>query len=196
MQLIKITTVPMQYTMEVEAPRLEVTQAPNPQAQMTQKQGQMKMKSENIKVRLDTTDARRSMGIKNNTDFAASSAAAGKQAASSATAKYAQMAARMTQSPKADITQFAKENMVKSQQLQTTFLPSVGPNISWEPPNLSMQYEPATINTDWQIQKNQMNYVPGKFKMNITQYPRVKIEYIGEPNYVPPSANPNYEGKP
>ena len=27
-----------------------------------------------------------------------------------------------------------------------------------------------------------MDYIPGKFQMNITQYPKVQIEYLGEPN--------------
>ena len=41
--------------------------------------------------------------------------------------------------------------------------------------------------------QNVMNYIPGKFNFSITQYPEVKIEYLGEPVYVPKSADPNYD---
>ena len=33
----------------------------------------------------------------------------------------------------------------------------------------------------------------GELNVNVEQYPKVEIEYVGEPMYVPPSANPSYE---
>lgn len=36
-------------------------------------------------------------------------------------------------------------------------------------------------------------YVPGELNINVEQYPKVEIEYVGEPMYVPPSASPEYE---
>ena len=40
-----------------------------------------------------------------------------------------------------------------------------------------------------------MEYVPGKYQMDILQYPKITVEYLGTPTYVPPSADPNYEEK-
>ena len=37
-----------------------------------------------------------------------------------------------------------------------------------------------------------MNYIPGKFSIEILQYPKVSVEWLGSPTYVPPSADPNY----
>ena len=36
-------------------------------------------------------------------------------------------------------------------------------------------------------------YVPGELRVDVEQYPKVDIEYMGEPMYVPPSANPAHE---
>ena len=38
-----------------------------------------------------------------------------------------------------------------------------------------------------------MEFIPGNVELIVRDRPRVEIEYIGGPIYVPPSANPNYE---
>ncbi|GHU53086.1 hypothetical protein FACS1894132_04280 [Clostridia bacterium] len=44
-----------------------------------------------------------------------------------------------------------------------------------------------------QIKKTKFEYHAGKVEMNILTKPRVDVEYIGGAMYVPPSANPDYE---
>ena len=44
-----------------------------------------------------------------------------------------------------------------------------------------------------QVMPQSAVYVPGELAINVEQYPKVEIEYVGEPLYVPPSANPSYE---
>jgi hypothetical protein len=51
----------------------------------------------------------------------------------------------------------------------------------------------ASIEQNWDIEKNKMEYIPGKYHMEITQFPEVKVEYVGGMNYVPPSSAPDYE---
>ena len=72
----------------------------------------------------------------------------------------------------------------------TAFLPSADVQISWQPQELDLEYDAGSLEFDWEIMRNGMDYIPGKFQMAITQYPKVQIEYLGKPNYVPPSANP------
>jgi len=36
-------------------------------------------------------------------------------------------------------------------------------------------------------------FVPGNIEVIIKEYPRIEITYIGDPIYVPPSADPNYK---
>ena len=54
----------------------------------------------------------------------------------------------------------------------------------------------AVSYTHLDVYKRQLQspvYVPGELAINVEQYPKVEIEYVGEPLYVPPSANPSYE---
>ena len=85
------------------------------------------------------------------------------------------------------------KNQMMAQANITTgiaFIPSVGPDISWEPADLSVDFTPAQVEFEPQVQEPSARYVPGELSVNVEQYPKVEIEYMGEPMYVPPSANP------
>jgi len=56
-------------------------------------------------------------------------------------------------------------------------------NIKWLPE------QPANMN----IHDQSFRFTPANIEFTITQHPKVIIEFIGEPIYVPPSANPDYE---
>lgn len=47
--------------------------------------------------------------------------------------------------------------------------------------------------SEWVVSKNELEFVPGRFKMEITQFPEVNIEYTGGFMYVPASSDPDYE---
>lgn len=85
--------------------------------------------------------------------------------------------------------------MMEQPESYTAFLPSTGPNISWLPNQLNKNYQAGELSFDWQTARNVFEYVPGRFHMEVLQYPKVQIEYLGEPNYVPKSADPNYAGE-
>jgi hypothetical protein len=38
----------------------------------------------------------------------------------------------------------------------------------------------ADWNTEWNSSRREMEFVPGRFQMEITQYPKVTIEYLGD----------------
>jgi hypothetical protein len=75
------------------------------------------------------------------------------------------------------------------------FLPSVGPEISWEPGELSIRYEMDKLNFDWRINPAQLEFIPGDIQISVKQHPDVIIKYVGGPLYVPPSSDPNYSGE-
>ena len=64
--------------------------------------------------------------------------------------------------------------------------------MAWILPNMTIQYEMDKLNFDWKINKTGFEFIPGSIEFSITQQPDVLIEYVGDPLYVPPSANPNY----
>jgi len=61
------------------------------------------------------------------------------------------------------------------------------------PENLSVIYEIDKMSFDWSASmKNfEMEFIPGAIEFSVSEYPSVTIEYVGDPIYVPPSANPN-----
>lgn len=57
----------------------------------------------------------------------------------------------------------------------------------------SFDYSMDRETFDWNTNsKPQLEYIPASIEYSIAQYPEVVIEYVGEPIYVPASANPNY----
>ena len=97
-----------------------------------------------------------------------------------------EMRARVT------IPQIIRQKMLEQPTTYTTYLPPVGADISWQPEELQINYDPGTLNFDWKLMSCTMNYIPSSFQFNVTQYPKVNIEYLGEPTYVPPSSKPSY----
>ena len=59
---------------------------------------------------------------------------------------------------------------------------------------LSVRYEMDKLNFDWKLSQGDFEFIPGDIEFTVTQRPEVIIKYIGGPLYVPPSADPNYEG--
>ncbi|MDO5601301.1 MAG: DUF6470 family protein [Oscillospiraceae bacterium] len=192
MQLIRIINVPIEYKMEIEHARLEMKQAGEVQADISQKQGQFHMKSRNIQMRMDSSEMRASLGLKDIQRFAADNAAKGTQNVQETTGAIMSDVSKFGDPGMSVKDIMASKLMDPTPQVAMTFLPTVGPAITWQPPDLQLDYEPGTVTFDWKLLQNTMEYIPGKFHLEILQYPDVQIEYLGGPNYVPPSASPDY----
>ena len=93
------------------------------------------------------------------------------------------------------VTQFAA--VAQARNIKTNvglqFLPSVGPEISWTPAEMTIHYEMDKLNFDWRMNQPQFKFTPGGTEVSVKQQPDVIIKYVGGPLYVPPSADPNYE---
>ncbi|WP_312643755.1 DUF6470 family protein [Hydrogenoanaerobacterium sp.] len=193
MQLLKITSVPIKISMRVESPRLEIKQ-PKPELTIRRVPSKLSMESKNIKAKIDTYEARDSLGFKTSRALSDAAAAEGMQAAAEATAQYAQIGNQMAKIHKgANLPDIVYPKLLDQRTTYLKFLPEVGPNISWEPNQLSMEYTPTELNFDAKILQNSMEYIPGQIQFDVEQYPKVHIEYLGKPMYVPPSASPDYE---
>ncbi len=194
MQLIKIQSIPMEYQIKIQRPRLEVEPAENPVMRTEREPFTINMQSRNIQVRLDTTDMRRSIGLFSAPALIADQAEKGMQAALEATAELSRFGTQVGQiQDGVTISQLISQKLAEQPETITTFLPSVGPSISWTPNEMQISVNPGRTETDWELDKNVLSYIPGKYQMIIDQYPSVKIEYLGRPSYVPPSASPDYE---
>ena len=192
--LIEITTVPIQIEMKTTNAKLEYVRG-TAEMEISRDKGGLQIKSRPIKVNIDTFEARNSI-----TPTLARSqeqnAQKGKQAAYTATATFAQQGNLMMQTKLGEevITKFSKESLLEGvQDVGMTFLPSVGPEITWDVGEMNIRYEMDKLNFDWKINGGSFEFTPGDIEFTVTQRPEVIVKYIGGPIYVPPSADPNYE---
>lgn len=194
MQLINITSTPIEYKISTEPARLEMKVAQNARQDMTLDPSQLNIRSRNIQVRLDSTNMRASLNQRTPGEFARYYGNQGLQNAYENIGDRVVFGNQMAQiQDGVTISSIVQQKMLQQPTTYTTFIPSAGIDMSWQPQELNLDYQPAELNFDWEIMKNTMDYVPGKFQMDIMQYPKIEIEYLGEPTYVPPSSSPTYE---
>ena len=192
--LIEIQTIPIEIQMKTTNAHLEYARG-TAQMEVSRDRRGLQIRSQPIRVNIDTFEARSSI-VPTTAQSIQQGSAQGQRAAYEATAVLAQEG-RMMMEAKIDqdvIPQLAQQKTVdQPAQLGIQFLPEVGPDISWTGGEMSIRYEMDKLNFDWRMNQMQFTFVPGDIEFKVTQQPDVVIKYIGGPLYVPPSADPNYE---
>ena len=192
--LIEITTVPIQIEMKTTHAKLEYARG-TAEMEVTRDKGGLQIKSRPIRVNIDTFEARNSItptlarSIEQN-------AQKGKEAAYTATATFAREGKLMMETKLGEevITKLAKDAYKENiKDVGLDFLPSVGPEITWDVGEMNIRYEMDKLNFDWKIGGGSFEFTPGDIEFTVTQRPEVLIKYVGGPIYVPPSSDPNYE---
>lgn len=192
--LIEIQTVPIEIEMKVTPARLEYARG-TAQMEISRDKGGLSIRSQPIRVNIDTFEARNSV-MPTTATMIRQQAQAGMQGAYQATAVLARegrmmMEARIDQNV---IPQLAKQqNIGQPTNLNIDFLPSAGPDISWDGGEMNIRYEMDKLNFDWRMEQMSFTFVPGDIEFTMTQRPDVIIKYVGGPLYVPPSSDPDYE---
>lgn len=193
--LIEIKRVPIEIEMKVSHAKLEYTRG-TAELEITHAEGGMSIKSRPIRLNIDTFEARNSV-VPTTATAIQQGAEKGRQAAYQATARYAQQGQLLLEAKVGEelVTQFAADAMTKNLKtnIGIDFIPSVGPEISWDPGEMSILYEMDKLNFDWRVSRPQFEFVPGDIEISVTQQPDVIVKYIGGPIFVPPSSDPNYE---
>lgn len=192
--LIEITTVPIEIQMKVTDAQLEYHRGVA-QMEVRRDKGGLQIQSRPIQVRLDTFEARNSI-VPTTAESIRQQAERGKQGVYHATAVLAREG-RMMMEAQIDenvIPQIARQKtMPEFRQVNIDFLPSTGPDISWEGGEISVRYEMDKLNFDWRVQQASFTFIPGDIEFTMTQRPDVIIKYVGGPLYVPPSSDPEYK---
>ena len=195
-QLLKITSVPIAFEMKINNAHLEYKNG-TADMEISRNDGKMTIKSSPIRVNIDTFEARNSItptAINSVKEFAAT----GKNMAYEATASMAQqgrmlLKAKIGEDVLGNIIQSNTDKYFSVKEANVGFLPEKQADITWSKPDITIDYQMDRLNFDWRIMKGDFEFIPGDIEMTITQYPDVKIEYLGGPIYVPASADPNYE---
>ena len=193
-QLLKITTIPIQYELKINNARLEYRHA-NAQLEISRSKGGLQIKSRPVRLNLDSFEARTSVmpTVRQNIKKAAMR---GKEMAYSASAAFAKEGQLML---KAKIGEdvlneiFRQRVQLPTGDFKLGFIPTAPVDIQYQAPDLTIQYEMDKLNFDLKREKGDVQFIPGDIEFSITQYPDVRIEYIGGPIYVPPSADPDHE---
>lgn len=192
--LIEIKTVPIEIQMKVTNAHLEYARG-TAQMEISRDKNGLNIRSQPIKVNIDSFESRNSVTPTTAT-LIQQQAQAGRQGAYQATAVMARegrmmMEARIDQDV---IPQLAKQqNIGNPTNVNIDFLPTVGPDISWDGGEMSIRYEMDKLNFDWRMEQMSFTFVPGDIEFTVTQQPDVIIKYVGGPLYVPPSSDPNHE---
>lgn len=193
--LIEIKTVPIQVEMKLTHARLEYARG-TADMEVSRDKGGLHIKSQPIRVNLDTFEARNSV-VPTTATSIQQAAQKGRQAVYEATAAYAQQGRMMMETKVGEdvMGQIAASAAPVGQDvnLNIQFLPTVGPDISWQGGQMNIQYEMDKLNFDWRLQKMDFEFTPGDIEFTVKQRPEVIIKYVGGPLYVPPSADPEYE---
>lgn len=191
-RLIEIKTVPIELEMKVNHARLDYKRS-TVDLEISRNQGGLQIRSKPIKVNIDTFEARNSLSPTAMRSIE-QAAQRGQQKVYDTTATYARRGDLLLEAKIGEqlISQFAME----SQQVNTDFamkwLPTTGPDITWDGGELNIRYEMDKLNFDWRMDKGNVEFIPGNIEFTVTQQPDVIIKYIGGPVYVPPSADPDY----
>ena len=197
-QLIQITNVPIMIEMKTTMAQIQ-RKAQNVDLNISRSEGGgLKIKSSPIKVSIDTFEARNSIAptTKRSIEQAAEKGINAAYEATARMAKEGQMFLDAKLSGGKALDQiFAQSAQSPEREFIYSRIPTVPPEINWSDPDISIQYDMEKLNFDWRISRGDFEFVPGSIEFNITQRPEVKIEYIGSPIYVPPSADPNFEAK-
>ena len=194
-RLIEITSVPIEIEMKVSHAKLEYSRG-TADLEISRGDGGLSIKSRPIKLNIDTFEACNSVvptAVRSIEQYSQQ----GQQASYTATATYAQHGQMLLDAKIGQdmITQFAAESTMKNYHPNSgiKFLPSVGPEITWDPGEMHIRYEMDKLNFDWRVNHPQFEFTPGDIELSVTQQPDVIIKYVGGPLYVPPSADPNYQ---
>ena len=192
--LIEIKTVPIELEMKTTNARLEYARG-TAEMEISRSKGGLSIKSRPIKLNIDTFEARNSVSP---TPFRSvvQNAQKGQQAAYDATATYAQQGQLLLKAKIGQelVTQFAQDAQTRNIKMNVglKFLPTTGPEITWDPGEMNIRYEMDKLNFDWRMNNAKFEFIPGDIVITVKQQPDVIIKYVGGPLYVPPSADPNY----
>lgn len=192
--LLEITSVPMKYELSVERARLEVNQE-HIRAEIKTTPAKLEIHQEISKMRQDSFEFRKGLGLKTVRTANDEAAQRGVQDASRATAQYADVGNQLLHIEKgANIPDTVwSQYFQRATEGNLVFVPLSPIDISWSQGGAELNYSPAAVNMDWNRPKADLKFVPGSISMNILQYPKLEIKYLGGPIYVPPSSDPNYE---
>lgn len=190
--LLNITTTPARYEYEVQRARLQISQE-KPKVERTSRRASLNMRRQSGRVEMNSVRRRSDMGFKGVVDRANYEGDQGKQAAATATGNYASLGNQIINAHKgATIPDSVWGQVMSRSQGDLVLMPLSPVELNYIPAQLAADFTPGEMSANWNVGRAKLDFVPGAFSLNFTQYASVNIEYTGGPLYVPASADPNF----
>jgi hypothetical protein len=199
-QLIKIKTIPIQYEIHMENARLTTPEIDPGEFEIETTPLKIETETTPVQMRMDSSDMRRSMGMKTIADVMREAPGKTQEAANKATSRYVSRGNRMANGQADGITvvDIAKQDFLSkyATTIESTIgsIPTEKVDISWEPATVKHDVQKSEAHTDWKKAAQEMEFVPSNYSLEIQRLAEVEIEYIGGFQYVPPSSDPEFEG--
>jgi hypothetical protein len=196
--LLNIRSVPISIEQKTTRAALRPQTAP-PTVNISRQRGTADIQTVPAKINIDSYETRASMGLKTAPRVITENADTGKQAALEATKSQTEKGNYIADAhgKGEPIPDYALSQSSQVPEMVLTFMPSVKPQMSMEGGTVSFNFTMDKLSFDWNLtSKPFLEFVPPSIEFNVTQYNEVIIEYVGDPIYVPPSANPNYVESP
>jgi hypothetical protein len=193
--LLRISTVPVRIEINVTRASLESPGKQLPRMSVRTDRGGFRMEARPARLNIDSYQARASMGYgtMNTRDVIREEAQRGIRLAYEGTARIVEEGNSLARgSTPVDV---ARQNVRSTFSIETVmdFIPKTGADITYQEGVLNINYQMDNVNIDWEhLEASRLIFNPGSVEINVAQHGKVEIEYVGEPIYVPPSANPNY----
>ncbi|MEG0752616.1 MAG: DUF6470 family protein [Angelakisella sp.] len=185
MQLLRITTVPAQIEFNIQKAQLQCRVQPLGFT-LNKTGGSLEVNTQGTQMQMNSDAYRADMDRGPVGDTMKKVAQQSAQKGAEAVGRHVDLGNQMMQIQKgANIPDLLFSRMLQDQGSSLVFVPLSPVEISWSQPQMSMEYTPVKQNFEWQTAKNIMEYIPGKFSIDIKQHPEVHFEYLGGPNYIP-----------
>ena len=159
-QLLKITTIPLEYQLKIQNARLEYSNS-TASLDMDRTPGEFSIKSRPAKLNLDTYEARNSV-VPTLKRSISQTAQKGLQAAQQATAQYAQEGQQLLKPGDGGelLGQiFRQRTQMPTGEFQLGFIPSAPVNITYQEPDLTLNYEMDKLTFDLKVAQGDFQFI-------------------------------------
>lgn len=192
-RLLEISSTPISLEMKVTPAKLEVS-SEKPSYDMSRTQGGLSISHQYPQMSMDSTETWASMELKTPLRAVLDTRQEIQRDFQRSIENIVDLGGRMMTDTTGTnlLGEYGMQNNAKSSDTQMVFFPSVPANIDWQPPQLDMRYEMDRISFDWRTSRPEMEFTPAQIEIMVKEYPKLNIQYIGKPLYVPPSADPDY----
>lgn len=192
-QLLSIKSIPMKFELDITPAQLKYSPK-RTNLDVNRIKGAYQMRSSMARLNINTLEARNSV-CPTTTRSISQAAQKGLEAAREYTAQTAREG-KMLVNAKPGENVLGRISTQKAAaptgEFQLGFIPTVGPEIQFIEPSLDIQYQADKLQFDARVTNGNVEYIRGEVNMNITQWPDVIIEYLGQPLYVPPSSQEQF----